>query len=66
MYLDRNQIFSIVYTSILLYVEDALKACVSQTHSVFVIHVLDNQKVAFNGGCSRKDGHHTAGKSLYQ
>ena len=55
-----------VHTPILIHVEDAFEACVTQTHAVPGFLVVYHQKVALNGGCAGEDGHQTADKPLQQ
>ena len=55
-----------MHTPVLLRVEDAFKASVTQTHAVPGFLVLYHQKVALNGGCAGEDGFQTADKPLQQ
>ena len=52
------------HTPVLLRVEDAFEACVTQTHVVPGFLVLYHQKVALNGGCAGEDGRQTADEPL--
>ena len=45
-----------LHTPVLLRMEDAPEACVTQTHAVPGFLVLYHQKVALNGGCAGEDG----------
>ena len=55
-----------VHTPVLICVEDAFEACVTQTHAFPGFLVLYHQKVALNGGCAEEYGHQTADKPLHQ
>ena len=55
-----------MHTPVLLRVEDAFEACVTQTHAVPGFLVLYHQKVALNGGCAGEDGRQTADEPLQQ
>jgi hypothetical protein len=55
-----------VHTAVLLRVEDSFEACISQTHAVLLLLILHHRKVAFNSGCTGKDGRQTTYESLQQ
>ena len=54
------------HLSVLPRVDDALEACVTQTHVVPVFLVLYHQKVALNSVCAGEDGCKTANEPLQQ
>ena len=54
------------HTPVLLCMEDAFEACVTQTHVVPGFLVVYHQKVALNGGCAGEDGRQTTNKPLQQ
>ena len=54
------------YTPVLLRVEAAFEACVTQTHAVLGFLVLYHRNVALNGGCVREDSRQTTNKPLQQ
>jgi hypothetical protein len=53
-----------VHTAVLLRVEDSFEACISQTHAVLVLPILQHRKFALNSGITGKDGRQTTDESL--
>ena len=52
------------HTPVLLCMEDAFEACVTQNHVGPVFLTLYHQKVALNSECTGEDGRQTADKPL--